>query len=578
MSLKRSEMSKTHTSADQYFNKSSGDSKTLKLVLAVLGILLVVSVFTGGFNVGLTGNFIANMLPSRSDFEGGGNEAKESSFLGEKVELEFYVMSQCPYGVQVENSIAPVLEKMGEGVDFKLDFIGTDLGDGNFQSLHGEPEVLGNKVQLCAIEYNPDKYMDMIKCMNQNAAQIPDNWESCAEDSGLDVESIRSCYESEEGDDLLRESFARAQERQATGSPTIFLNGESYSGGRAEMDFMRALCNAFEGEKPEACDEIPEPVAVDVIILNDKECKSCPTASLESAIKRLFPGAEFKFVDVNDEEGKTLVEDLGIDIVPSYIFEGDSFMDAESMEENPALANAFEDLGDGYYKIIDSQTGASYYVSEEKRLETLEAMGITLDDGRPQMDFFVMSYCPYGNQAEEIIKEVYDVMKDHVDFNPRYIYYENYQGGGDSYCIDEDSTYCSMHGVQEANQNIRELCVMDEYGMDAWFDFAIEMNSECTYSNADSCWQDVAEGLGYDVDTISACEEEDAEEYAAEDMRLSELFKATGSPAIYIDGEAYMGSRNPAAMLSAVCEYLDEKPDACDVELDDTQTAAAGQC
>jgi len=41
-----------------------------------------------------------------------------------------------------------------------------------------------------------------------------------------------------------------------------------------------------------------------------------------------------------------------------------------------------------------------------------ENINVDLEDEKPQVDFYVMSYCPYGNQAEEIVYEVYNVLGD----------------------------------------------------------------------------------------------------------------------------------------------------------------------
>ncbi|MBW2970578.1 GILT family protein, partial [Candidatus Woesearchaeota archaeon] len=164
---------------------------------------------------------------------------------GDKAKLEFYVMSQCPYGTQVENAIQPVLAEMGDAVDFQLDFIlyaRENYAGREAQycieelcSMHGTNEVKGDIVQLCALEYNPESYMDMVVCMNQNSAQIPNNWEQCAEQLDMDVAKIKSCYEGDEGLDLLRASAARADARGATGSPTIYLNDGAYTGNRDEL-------------------------------------------------------------------------------------------------------------------------------------------------------------------------------------------------------------------------------------------------------------------------------------------------------------------------------------------------------
>ena len=50
--------------------------------------------------------------------------------------LEFFIMSKCPYGVQVEKAIAPVLAKLGDNVDFHLAYIGDKKGE-ELSSMHG---------------------------------------------------------------------------------------------------------------------------------------------------------------------------------------------------------------------------------------------------------------------------------------------------------------------------------------------------------------------------------------------------------------------------------------------------------
>ena len=41
---------------------------------------------------------------------------------------------------------------------------------------------------------------------------------------------------------------------------------------------MRAICNAYEGERPAACAEIPTPKKVDVTVISDKRCgEECGT-------------------------------------------------------------------------------------------------------------------------------------------------------------------------------------------------------------------------------------------------------------------------------------------------------------
>src|SRR3989338_4690312 len=65
----------------------------------------------------------------------------------DKAKIDFYVMSQCPYGTQVEDALKPVLDKFGNAVEFNLNFIGEETSPGKFQSLHGIKEKIMKKIK-----------------------------------------------------------------------------------------------------------------------------------------------------------------------------------------------------------------------------------------------------------------------------------------------------------------------------------------------------------------------------------------------------------------------------------------------
>ncbi len=590
-------------------------------VTAALAILVIAAVLTQGFSKPLMFKW------DKADLNTEG-----------KAELEFYVMSKCPYGVEVENSIKPVLDKLGDSVVFKLDFISTDNGDGTFRSLHGDTETKGNIVQLCAAKYNPDKYMDMVVCMNKNTAGIPGNWEQCA--AGLDSAKIKTCYEGQEGIDLLKASVKRSEEAQASGSPTIFINGESYRGARDTNSFMKLLCSKIEGH-PE-CESIPacsadadctaeaakdgkcenpgekdakcvytDPMKITVTYLVDDRCAQCNPGQINDVTKNIFKGAEFKEVKWDSSEGKQLMERYEIKMLPAFIFDSE-MEESVAWTSNARLQTSFQKEEDGKYTLLPAAIGATWDPYAEicdngkdddangqvdckdpacaDSLSCFESVcnnkadedkdgDVDCDDSdcadspmcmefeKPQIDFFVMSYCPYGNQAEEAIAPVYEALKDDAIFKPHYIYYENYRGGGASYCIDAGNKYCSMHGVQEANQNVREQCVAEKYGMEKWFEFSMAMNKKCTSANADTCWEAVAKDLKYDVDWIKTCQKDKATTFAAEDARLMKIFGASGSPAVYINGASYSGQRTPAGYQQALCALLEDSP-GCKVALE----------
>lgn len=525
-----------------------------------------------------------------------------------KVKVEFYVMSQCPYGTQVEDAFYPVLEQMGDVIDFNLDYIVTEPSPGQFQSLHGEKEVKGDIVQLCAKKYYPENYvyMKFIVCQNKDRANVDTNWVGCAKENNMDVEKLRSCLEGDEGKMLLRESMQRTQAMGATASPTMYFNDALYKGRRDSLSFQRAVCQHVEHE---ACKEIPEcvtdadctaekgmigvcnnagqpdayctykePVSVEYIILTSADCKgaACDTTRIVEVTQQLFLGAKPRPVDASSEEGKQLIEEYNIQVVPAYIFDK-SLEETKSWKENPDLRTAFEKTGDKY-KLRDAVTGATYFVNEEARIAYYDAIGVTLGDNKPQIDFFVMSYCPFGNQAEQAIEPVYQLLKDKAEFKPHYVIYSNYRGGGPNYCINDDKL-CSMHGIQELHQDIREACVLKYDGIANWFKFALAMNTECNSGNADSCWEPVAESLGLDTDRIKQCEEEEAVELMTADKQLGDKLKVRGSPTVFIDGELYSGPRTPEAYKQALCKAFDEPPEECNTTLEgSTEAQPQGNC
>jgi len=196
-----------------------------------------------------------------------------------------------------------------------------------------------------------------------------------------------------------------------------------------------------------------------------------------------------------------------------------------------------------------------------------------------EVDFYVMSYCPYGNVAEEGLEPVYQLLKEKANFNPRYVYYSNYQGGGPNFCLDEESQYCSMHGVQEANQNIREQCVNKYFGADAFFEFALAMNQQCTYKNADACWLGVANSLGLDTAVIQKCFSEEALDFAASDKTEGDALSVRGSPTVFINNKPYNGQRTPEGYKQAVCSAFATPPPECEgVTLSTEGAAPEGGC
>jgi thiol-disulfide isomerase/thioredoxin len=374
------------------------------------------------------------------------------TYSGDKAVIEMYVMSQCPYGIQVVDAIIPVKEKLGNALDLRIDYIfyPREMYQGQetiycmdeLCAMHGIDEIKGNIVQLCAMKYNPESYLKMIACQNQQITAIPGNWESCAQTTGLNVAKIKSCYEGSEGMELARQSGSRAEFADAQGSPTIFLNGNPYMGGRTEVDFLRAICSYLGSDAPLVCKDIPVcsadidcfvymsdgdnrvPVCnnpgtelakcdfiddplVTATVFSSSSCASCDMSELIFILEDIFPNINIVEIDTETAEGLEVAEDYGFEKVPVITFSS-NLVDTFRYKNDPNFRPAFEPIDDGY-KLIDEITNPTYWVSEEKRMEYEEKLKeMFINDGRVVMYHFYGEGCPYCLKMDTFLTKLKD--------------------------------------------------------------------------------------------------------------------------------------------------------------------------
>lgn len=195
----------------------------------------------------------------------------------------------------------------------------------------------------------------------------------------------------------------------------------------------------------------------------------------------------------------------------------------------------------------------------------------------PQVQLFVMSFCPYGNQAEELMMPVAKLLRNKANIELHYVIYSNYGGGGPDYCLDEEAEYCSLHGIQELNQGIRELCVQ-KYQKDKFWDFVKEINSNCNYQDVDSCWEGVAKKIGIDIGKIKTCQNDEGLRISAQELELNKKYGISGSPQIIINGVEYEGSRSSEAYKQGICSTFNSPPEECSQVLSSEGGSASGEC
>jgi hypothetical protein len=485
--------------------------------------------------------------------------------------LEMFVMSKCPYGVQAVQGITPVLKEMGNYVDFHLNFIVSEQ-NGAFNSLHGEPEVKGDIIQLCAMKQYPDmqKYVAFFDCWNQNWRAIPEGWEKCAEQNGMDKGRIRSCAEGAEGKDLLRESMKKSQAANAQGSPTILLAGAQYQGGRAKTDFMRAICEKITTNKPATCTSIPEDVEVEAIVLTDKRCKECQTAGLEANLKsRFFPKLKVKTLDYSDPEGKKLYAELGIKELPIMLFTAS----AEKAERYSQISRWMQEKGKYKQLKIPAKFDPTAEICDNKIDDTGDGK-VDCDDPTckqdmlcrnevpKQVEVFIMSQCPFGVQAVDAMKEVLENFGNNIKFDVHYI------------ADKTDAGFNSLHGQAEVDEDIRHLCAKKLYKKNnKYLDYIWCRNKN--YRSAE--WKECAKD-GIVAAAIEKCSTSDeGKKLLEEDIQVGKGLQVSGSPTWLANNKFKFSGIAADAIKQNVCQH-NAGLAGCDKKLTEKAATPAGSC
>ena len=202
-------------------------------------------------------------------------------------------------------------------------------------------------------------------------------------------------------------------------------------------------------------------------------------------------------------------------------------------------------------------------------------------NSKPEFNFFVMSFCPYGNQIEDVIKPIASLLKNKADIHPRYIFEKvanlsDYckQTSGDATqcaayikagyfkteadcqktitdsskaCLDEknylkigSNFYSSLHGRIEANQDVREICAFNlNDDKTNWWTFVSNVNQNCDSQNADTCWEEQAKKAGFDTAKITECFNTQASDLIEKEIALTTQYKVQGSPTLIINGVSF---------------------------------------
>ena len=152
---------------------------------------------------------------------------------------------------------------------------------------------------------------------------------------------------------------------------------------------------------------------------------------------------------------------------------------------------------------------------------------------KPQVELFVMSYCPYAVDAEKELLPFFSKYIDEIDFKLRFIVSKKPQSADE---VDEDPEFISLHGETELIENLRQMVIAELYP-DQYFDYLL-----CRADHLKEAWTLCAQKIGLDVEKIaSMVEMPETRHRFLQDIQRKEELGIRGSPTLVIDGRVIGG-------------------------------------
>ena len=235
-----------------------------------------------------------------------------------------------------------------------------------------------------------------------------------------------------------------------------------------------------------------------------------------------------------------------------------------------------------------SKDGSTFYPQgylieevESKRAESQEAANVEVPKSeKPNVEVFIMSYCPYGTQIQKGLLPVIETLDKNIDFEFKFVDY-------------------AMHGDKEIEENVRQYCISknEPNKFEDYLSCFLETgnSSGCLEQQAvdSTMLTKCANGVDseFNVDEKAKNKDEWEGKYPPFDLHKEDNLKYSvqGSPTLVINGTTVQSQRDPASLMKKICDAFENKPEECNETLSsaapkpgfgagETSEAASGSC
>lgn len=263
--------------------------------------------------------------------------------------------------------------------------------------------------------------------------------------------------------------------------------------------------------------------------------------------------------------GRYLTSQQAAEKVISYLNENNYPATLVNVEEVSGVYQVNVEINGDTFPIYVSRDG-NYMFPQAVEIKPIEAFDAP-DSEKPIVKFFVMSYCPYGQQAEYSLKPIADLFGDKVEFEPHYVIGKDMEGN-----------FKSLHGEDELNEGVRQICIWKNYDSDTWWDYITYVNDNIGLSDIEAKWKEAANKFNIDTSLIETCASQEREDILNSEVELNNQYGVTGSPTIFINDKLYTEGRDSDSIKQGICTGFINQPEECFQGLSTSSEPTGGSC
>ncbi len=259
-----------------------------------------------------------------------------------------------------------------------------------------------------------------------------------------------------------------------------------------------------------------QPQEINLSVITAGDCVTCDTQNFVEILKKRFPGLKVKLLDYPGLPAQKLIDDLGIEVLPAYIF-------PKSIDQENNFFQVKNDLRlvNGFYVFKAAASGVSYFLQQKAT------------PGKFDLFFSI-----FDKNAQLLLVTL-------KEFNPDLHFLTSAKAGG----------FAAQNGAPEVEEYLRAVCVQKYYPQKFW-DYLI-----CRAKNIQSSYWDDCASFDEAVKIKDCARSQEGLGLLKENISLNEQLEIASGPSYLLGNQEIFSSRGvPAQELREILKKKRIRP------------------